>query len=339
MKNILCFKFLWIFILCFKLSCSISYCDFSKEHLLCGNKTFHSRCGAINKIIYNEVTEEEKIFYVEYHNSLRNEFATGKAASENNLFFPTAANMEEIVWDEELANMAEAKVKRCSMEPTCDKCRQTMHFRNVGENLFKMTSSVEVNKSNNEISLEMAMENWSNEKKLYFPFDISENPTVQKVLEYSSMKKKNFQKMIWSNTSLIGCAKIAFTHSKGGSEVIFTCYYAPGRVYQGEPFYKIGKPCSKCHGKDRKCSAKYPGLCAAENRSTIINYSIISARTNLSAERKRKCGSNRRKLKKETKRKKRKRKRRRWRSRASSTRPWFNKMALFCFASWIVVFF
>ncbi|KAL7641606.1 UNVERIFIED_CONTAM: hypothetical protein RMT77_007479 [Armadillidium vulgare] len=268
MKNILCFKLLWIFLLCFKLSCSISYCDFSKEHLLCGNKTFHSRCGAINKIIYNEVTEEEKIFYVEYHNNLRNEIATGIAASENDTFFPTAANMEEIVWDEELANMAEANVKRCSMEPTCDKCRQTTEFENVGENLFIMLGTAEVNMSNDEASLEMALRDWSNEKRFYSPSDISENTTEGNELEHSASKYKNFQKMIWWNTSFIGCAKIAFSRRNEEIEVLFTCYYAPGGDYQREPLYEIGEPCSMCHGKDRICSIEYPGLCSAEMEST-----------------------------------------------------------------------
>uniref|UniRef100_A0A4Q8K9I7 U6-Nephitoxin-Nsp1c_1 n=1 Tax=Nephila sp. SGP-2016 TaxID=1905176 RepID=A0A4Q8K9I7_9ARAC len=68
----------------------------------------HSYCNPPNpecRLLDTEVTDEDKDDVVRAHNEYRNKVATGQESAAGGM--PTAANMMEMVWDDELASIAQ----------------------------------------------------------------------------------------------------------------------------------------------------------------------------------------------------------------------------------------
>merc|ERR1719154_1031727 len=54
---------------------------------------------------------------------------------------PPAANMKEMVWDDELAKVAQAHADQCMFEHDCSDCRRVDRF-GVGQNLYIYKQSI-----------------------------------------------------------------------------------------------------------------------------------------------------------------------------------------------------
>lgn len=75
-----------------------------------------------------DFTSAEKSNIADVHNKLRNDLATGKVPN-----FRSAAKMGTMIWDDELAAMADLNVRRCVYEH--DACHNTQKYQMSGQNL------------------------------------------------------------------------------------------------------------------------------------------------------------------------------------------------------------
>ena len=69
---------------------------------------------------------------VREHNRLRSKVALGSSGSRQ----PSAADMMELSWDDELANVAQGWADQCRVGHDCGDCRKVNRFR-VGQNVWR----------------------------------------------------------------------------------------------------------------------------------------------------------------------------------------------------------
>ncbi|GFV58959.1 hypothetical protein TNCV_1804971 [Trichonephila clavipes] len=105
-----------LFVLSAMCDASCKYEKFSANHTAC--KGPNKNC----KILEKGVTDKEKNSIVDWHNTYRNNIATGKEKSLGGM--PEAADMMEMVWDDELAYIAQKHANRCEFDHDCNDCRK-----------------------------------------------------------------------------------------------------------------------------------------------------------------------------------------------------------------------
>jgi hypothetical protein len=110
---------------------SYNYCTITTSHTLCGYNGPKASCG---KTYARGLTQTEKLWVLEYHNKLRSKVAMGYTAQ------PSASNMMELRWDNELAWVAQGLADTCKFGHDCSKCRSVSRFR-VGQNLYQSYKS------------------------------------------------------------------------------------------------------------------------------------------------------------------------------------------------------
>ncbi|KAL7641609.1 UNVERIFIED_CONTAM: hypothetical protein RMT77_007482 [Armadillidium vulgare] len=260
--------FTWFFLLFTdKVFGTTDYCKFSSKHMLCGGGGFDPKCGGKGNYIYTDITESEIEKVLDYHNKYRNELALGRVTGGGGKSYPKASNMEELIWDSELANVAAGMVKKCTFEHHCPgdpSCIRTDRFKAVGENIFSQWSTESLEEMVKQTTIEKAPHAWFfDEKDFYDPADIPKFNADKNSLGKSNKDHGHFTQMIWWNVRRVGCAKIGFKSSKPKfkSQIIITCHYGPAGNYIGSTIYEKGEPCTKCSGQGRTCSTKYKGLC------------------------------------------------------------------------------
>nr|ACO10210.1 Venom allergen 5.02 precursor [Caligus rogercresseyi] len=112
----------------------IDYCTFSKAHTLCQFKNkISASCG---NVTYRGIKDQgEKNIIVQIHNELRSKIANGLEERGDPGPMPSAANMIELTWDEELAIEAQTWADQCITDHDCPSCRKLSRFP-VGQNLY-----------------------------------------------------------------------------------------------------------------------------------------------------------------------------------------------------------
>jgi hypothetical protein len=84
------------------------------------------------------LTESEKGVALNLHNKLRAKVATGQESRGSSGAQPSAANMREMVWDEELAAVAQRWADQCTFGH--DQERSVDRFK-VGQNVYEASRS------------------------------------------------------------------------------------------------------------------------------------------------------------------------------------------------------
>ncbi|XP_072800378.1 peptidase inhibitor R3HDML [Vicugna pacos] len=162
---------------------------------------------------------------LDYHNHIR--------ASVH----PPAANMEFMVWDEQLARSAEAWATQCiwSHGPP-----QLMRY--VGQNL-----SIHSGRYRSVVDL---VKSWSEEKRNY-SFPAPRDCTPHCPWRCSGPVCSHYTQMVWASSNRLGCAihtcsSIKVWGSTWHQAVYLVCNYAIKGNWIGEAPYKMGRPCSAC---------------------------------------------------------------------------------------------
>ena len=106
---------------------SYNYCTVTPYHTLCGYKGPKATCGTTYA---RGLTQKEKNWVLDYHNKLRSKVAMGYTSQ------PSASNMMELQWDNELAWVAQGLSDTCKWGHDCNDCRRVSRFR-VGQNLYQ----------------------------------------------------------------------------------------------------------------------------------------------------------------------------------------------------------
>ncbi|XP_040837028.1 peptidase inhibitor R3HDML [Ochotona curzoniae] len=184
-----------------------------------------SGLGVLRHRRKRHISARDMTTLLDYHNHIR--------ASVH----PPAANMEYMVWDEQLARSAEAWATQCiwAHGPS-----QLMKY--VGQNL-----SIHAGRFRSVVDLVKA---WSEEKRHYlFPAPRDCNPHCP--WRCSGPVCSHYTQMVWASSNRLGCAmhtckSINVWGSTWHQAVYLVCNYAIRGNWLGEAPYKVGRPCSAC---------------------------------------------------------------------------------------------
>ncbi|XP_065579922.1 venom allergen 3 homolog isoform X2 [Artemia franciscana] len=188
-----------------------------------------------------------KKFIVDLHNYYRSRVAVGAETRGSPGPQPKAANMKELVWDEELAQIAERWARQCRFEH--DVNRDVKRY-GVGQNLGIRFSS-----RSEKANWEAVIDSWYNE------VEFANRRLVQQLSSSNLSRVGHYTQMVAANTEAIGCSAVTYEDPRGRFQntILFVCNYGPLGNFIGRPLYKIGEPCSACPS-GTKCVAG--GLCA-----------------------------------------------------------------------------
>ncbi|KAF2896319.1 hypothetical protein ILUMI_09858, partial [Ignelater luminosus] len=238
-----------------------------KRHTVC---LLRHNCGISPKcknFTEYSLSVSEKREILKKHNELRSTIAMGKElTTKYGDQLPSAANMRELVWDEELEFLAQCWANQCPKSH--DSCRKKSDRMESGQNLAWTTTTLPV---------QFAIVSLFNEFI---------NVTSLKLIDrYMPQRLPNqvghFTQIAYWNTTQIGCGRSRY-HFSGLESVstLIVCHYAWAGNYEGLEVYQKGIPCSKCP-KGSRCHKIYPGLCTTpQSKSKMPDICQLSKNPN-----------------------------------------------------------
>jgi len=169
---------------------------------------------------------------------------------------PPASNMKEMVWDDELAAVAQAHADQCMFEHDCSDCRRVDRF-GVGQNLYIYKQSIR----RAATDWDRAITDWYDEVAIF---------SNKKVEPFKfSAAIGHYSQMVWADTHKVGCGATSYREGKWFS-TLYTCNYGPNGNYIRGQMYKQGRSCSACPQDSKGCSKSNPGLCASGSTAILV---------------------------------------------------------------------
>ncbi|XP_053722429.1 cysteine-rich secretory protein LCCL domain-containing 2 [Synchiropus splendidus] len=151
--------------------------------------------------------------------------------------YPTASNMEHMVWDDELEKSATYWAEQCQW----DHGPQDL-LRSIGQNLAVHWGRYR--------SPAFHVQAWYDEVKDYtYPYPHECNPWCPE--RCSGPMCTHYTQLVWATTSRVGCAVHVCPRMNVWGEiwenaVYLVCNYSPKGNWIGEAPYRHGRPCSQC---------------------------------------------------------------------------------------------
>uniref|UniRef100_T1IJJ5 Cysteine-rich venom protein n=1 Tax=Strigamia maritima TaxID=126957 RepID=T1IJJ5_STRMM len=225
--------------LCLTIASTVLGCDyaqFGEDHTMC--QYVSEACGAIAREFSSSETEEA----VRLHNEKRQYVASGQQSGQ-----PSASNMKQLMWDDELATIAQRWADQCTFNH--DDNRRTQRYHDVGQNSYISASPSSDGKIGK--ALAEAVNGWYNE--VTNPGFDSENIDPYQFNSGTG----HYTQMLWAETATVGCGYSFYT--KNGNYIkLIICNYGPGGNMIDGSMYKPGDQCSIC---TNGCSEEYDALC------------------------------------------------------------------------------
>ncbi|VVD01863.1 unnamed protein product [Leptidea sinapis] len=199
-------------------------------------------CGAGKQMLRTGgLTAYEKQAIVDAHNRLRQSVALGQVSSQ-----PPAANMMEMVWDDELAATAQRWADQCT--PAHDRAAQRDVGRfPVGQNLAATwTTRPPSGPSDSEPDFMKQINAWFDEVRIYGFKPIN-----------GGHGTGHYSQLVWGETSQVGCGYTFYYDPSRGYTKLYVCNYGPGGNVIGSNPYEKGRPSCSTFGlsESRKYSA------------------------------------------------------------------------------------
>ncbi|XP_014367510.1 venom allergen 5 isoform X1 [Papilio machaon] len=206
----------------------------------------------------------EKQAIVDAHNRLRQSVALGQVSSQ-----PPAANMMEMVWDDELAATAQRWADHCT--PAHDRAAQRDVGRfPVGQNLAATwTTRPPSSPADSQPDFMKQINAWFDEVRIYGFKPIS-----------GGHGTGHYSQLVWGETSHVGCGFTFYYDNVKGYTRLYVCNYGPGGNVIGSKPYEKGYPSCSTFGLSE--SKKYSGLCAASFTSTSTYQNIENTNSYIS---------------------------------------------------------
>ncbi|XP_069689676.1 venom allergen 5-like isoform X2 [Periplaneta americana] len=180
------------------------------------------------------------------HNLARQSVALGRVPGQ-----PGAANMLQMVWDDELAVVAQRWADKCTLAH--DGSRHVARFP-VGQNIA-VTWTTRTNAGSNP-DFPRQIRAWFNE--------------VRNFAFYTTGFTKgtgHYSQLVWGDTFLVGCGYSHYYDSSKGYTKLYVCNYGPGGNIVGAQPYHVGNP--SCSTKGLRSSRQFQGLCEMSGYSTL----------------------------------------------------------------------
>nr|XP_023015804.1 venom allergen 3-like isoform X2 [Leptinotarsa decemlineata] len=259
--------FLIQLIIVFQVASATDYCKICENgtHTMClFNEGPGPNCLDYKKI---EITDQMKKSIVDIHNDIRNHVASGRETRGRLGGQPPAADMSQLVWDEELSLMAQRWADQCvNINATFqhDFCRKTDRF-DVGQNIL---TAVTINSNLPEIA--NLILSWYKQVSDVIPSDIKYFSGIRR----GQLVIGQYTQLVWAKTEYVGCALSVFKESKNNKVYNhrFICNYGPAGNVIGAPIYQIGRPCSKCPSKE--CDIIRSSLCRGSDEMSAMSSEI-----------------------------------------------------------------
>ncbi|XP_074030385.1 venom allergen 3 isoform X3 [Leptinotarsa decemlineata] len=259
--------FLIQLIIVFQVASATDYCKICENgtHTMClFNEGPGPNCLDYKKI---EITDQMKKSIVDIHNDIRNHVASGRETRGRLGGQPPAADMSQLVWDEELSLMAQRWADQCvNINATFqhDFCRKTDRF-DVGQNIL---TAVTINSNLPELA--NLILSWYKQVSDVIPSDIKYFSGIRR----GQLVIGQYTQLVWAKTEYVGCALSVFKESKNNKVYNhrFICNYGPAGNVIGAPIYQIGRPCSKCPSKE--CDIIRSSLCRGSDEMSAMSSEI-----------------------------------------------------------------
>ncbi|XP_045765571.1 venom allergen 3-like [Maniola jurtina] len=208
-------------------------------------------CGAGKQMLRTGgLTAYEKQAIVDAHNRLRQSVALGQVSSQ-----PPAANMMEMVWDDELAATAQRWADQCT--PAHDRASQRDVGRfPVGQNLAATwTTRPPSEAADSQPDFMKQINAWFDEVRIFGFKPIS-----------GGHGTGHYSQLVWGETSQVGCGYTFYYDPARGYTKLYVCNYGPGGNVIGSNPYEKGRP--SCGAYGLADSRKYSGLCSTSYTAT-----------------------------------------------------------------------
>jgi len=216
----------------FAIAMACDYSSFGYDHTMC--KYTGQACNFIRR----GFSGAEKANIVRYHNEKRQQVATGNQNGQ-----PSASNMIELVWDDELETIAQRWADQCSFGH--DSNRRSKRYGYAGQNVHMASTTG----SDDSLDIQSAINGLYNEVSKFDPNSI--NPFR---FNYAA---GHYTQIVWADTKAVGCGYSSWKDGRWTNKYM-VCNYGPGGNMIGSTMYRVGKACSTC---SNGCSTAYPGLC------------------------------------------------------------------------------
>ncbi|XP_050070674.1 antigen 5 like allergen Cul n 1-like [Anopheles maculipalpis] len=246
--------------------CDQSLCKPNHAHIGCNATAQFGELCPSQTVELVAMEQPLKELILKLHNGLRSELASGKMEG-----FAEAERMAVLVWDDELAKLAEYNARTCQY--LHDECRNTEQYRNAGQNIGRKSRT-----GNVTIDLERAITDLTNK---WWQEYVETNQTVMD--DYRAVGEgvdvEHFAQMASDRITKVGCgATRYYNDARKRSYVYYVCNYSNSNEH-GQPVYRKGTQCGKCVATESsaKCSTSYPGLC--EGIGDAIDKELYPATT------------------------------------------------------------
>jgi len=224
------------------------YCELSSDHTMCKYPGPSDECTA--KTTGRAFTEAGKKMILDKHNELRRKVAKGEESTAKKQ--PKASNMREMVWNDELAAVAQRWADQCTFGH--DGNRKKLDGTYVGQNAYMSGSSKESDLATIMGKMDKPTLAWYDEVSKY-----SFDPANIKPFTFG-YDTGHYTQVVWAESEELGCGQVMYTDAPWYRNLV-VCNYGPGGNMQGAAMYEVGEPCSACPDgytcKDSLC-AKAP---------------------------------------------------------------------------------
>nr|P10736.1 RecName: Full=Venom allergen 5.01; AltName: Full=Allergen Dol m V-A; AltName: Full=Antigen 5 form 2; Short=Ag5-2; AltName: Full=Cysteine-rich venom protein; Short=CRVP; AltName: Allergen=Dol m 5.01; Flags: Precursor [Dolichovespula maculata]AAA28301.1 antigen 5 precursor [Dolichovespula maculata] len=190
-------------------------------HTLCKFGTsMKPNCGR-NVVKAYGLTNDEKNEILKRHNDFRQNVAKGLETRGKPGPQPPAKNMNVLVWNDELAKIAQTWANQCDFNH--DDCRNTAKYQ-VGQNIaISSTTATQFDRPSKLIK------QWEDEVT-EFNYKVGlQNSNFRKVGHYTQM--------VWGKTKEIGCGSIKYIEDNWYTHYL-VCNYGPGGNDFNQPIYE-----------------------------------------------------------------------------------------------------
>ncbi|CAO1423976.1 unnamed protein product [Diamesa hyperborea] len=189
------------------------------------------------------MTAALRTLILDTHNTLRNRIASGQQPR-----FSTARRMAQMVWNNDLAFLAQLNTRTCQM--VHDRCVNTPAFRWAGQNLgMRWTTGAHTAPAT---MITSTINSWYNEHQFAAQSDINSFTRLFNGNEAIG----HFTVMVSERNTQVGCALANYV-SGGNNHSLLACNYATTNM-RDQPIYRTGATGSGCTlGRD----TRFTGLC------------------------------------------------------------------------------
>jgi len=219
------------------------YCAISADHTMCKFSGMSSSCSLVSN--FRGLTEAGKLIILDRHNELRGRVAMWQEPGQ-----PGASNMRKLVWNDELAVIAQRWADQCNYGHDTEK--RKLDGTSVGQNVAHFSNSRKFSWAEIESSyLAQSVQMW---------YDEVTNPGFSssniKPFRFTS-GTGHYTQVVWAETREVGCGLVYYLED-GWYTTYVVCNYAVAGNMEGGEMYKVGSVCESCSVSGSGCLA---GLC------------------------------------------------------------------------------